>query len=92
VGAVCGTVVRVGVWGGGRVSVWVGVGVPGRVKIIILVGTGVNVRGEINVPAGAGTRVPVGVEIEGWVRVQCGVMAVNLFVNPDVDVTFSIPN
>jgi formylmethanofuran dehydrogenase subunit C len=65
---------------------------------MILVGTGVKVWGEINVPAGVGTRVPVGVEIEGWVGVQCGagvqsgVMAVNSFVNPDVDVTFSIPN
>ena len=88
------------VWGGvdGWVSVWAGVGVPGGVKIIILVGTRVKVWGEINVPSGVGIGVPVGVEIEGWVGVQCGtgiqsgVMAVNSFVNPDVDVTFSIPN
>ena len=62
-----------------------------------MVGIGVKVWGEINVLVGVGIGVPVGVEIEGWIGVQCrigvqsGVMAVNSFINPDVDVTFSIP-
>ena len=74
-GAIRSTVVvRVRIWGGGRVPDRAGAGVPGEVGIIIMVDAGVKVMGKIRVPPDVGTVVrvrakdPVGGAVRGKIR------------------------